>query len=102
MLRKVFSVAVQSMQASVIDTPYCRSARSFGIAWQPQFRWTFDHQADDRLVAFEDLVGDVLHHQRLQGRVLVWSLAWLQSTMMFGLIFALFSACSQSATLTES
>src|SRR5450830_361750 len=30
-----------------------------------------DHQADDRLVAFEDLVGDVLHHQRLQGRVLV-------------------------------
>ena len=32
---------------------------------------TFDHQADDRLVAFEDLVGDVLHHQRLQRRVLV-------------------------------
>ena len=31
----------------------------------------FHHQADDRLVAFENLVGDVVHHQRLQGRVLV-------------------------------
>ncbi len=30
-----------------------------------------DHQADDRLVAFQNLVGDVFHHQRLQGRVLV-------------------------------
>src|SRR3979490_3256443 len=32
---------------------------------------TFDHQADDRLVALDDLVGDVFHDQRLQGRVLV-------------------------------
>src|SRR5690606_12933734 len=32
---------------------------------------TFDHQADDGLVALEDLVGDVLHHQRLQCRILV-------------------------------
>src|SRR5690606_8171306 len=31
----------------------------------------FDHPPDDGLVAFDDLVGDVFHHQRLQRRVLV-------------------------------
>ncbi len=31
----------------------------------------FHHQADDGVVAFGDLVGDVVHHQRLQTRVLV-------------------------------
>ena len=31
----------------------------------------FDHQADNRLVALDDLVGHVLHHQRLQGRVFI-------------------------------
>ncbi len=37
MLRRVFSVVSQSMQASVMETPYFRSQRFFGIAWLPHW-----------------------------------------------------------------
>ncbi|MDP1051614.1 hypothetical protein, partial [Klebsiella quasipneumoniae] len=33
-----FFAFLQQQQASVIDTPYCKSAKSLGIAWQPQFK----------------------------------------------------------------
>ncbi|MCY1453124.1 hypothetical protein D9M71_700950 [compost metagenome] len=97
----MFSVAVQSMQASVIDTPYCRSARSFGIAWAPQFKWLSTIRPMIDLLPSRIWLATFSITSGCRAGSLL-ELAWLQSTMMFGLIFALFSACSQSATLTES
>src|SRR5690606_7710662 len=37
----------------------------------PPTDMTFHHQADDGAVTFRDLVGNVVHYQRLEGRVLV-------------------------------
>src|SRR5690606_40844126 len=34
-----FSVVSQSMQASVMETPYLRSHRFLGMLWLPQPRW---------------------------------------------------------------
>nr|GEX82438.1 hypothetical protein [Tanacetum cinerariifolium] len=43
----------------------------FGNCLTAPVQMTLDHQPDDRFVAFENLVGDVFHHQRLQRRVFV-------------------------------
>src|SRR5690606_36314454 len=46
-------------------------AQILGNALAAPAQMAFHHQADDRAVAVDDLVGDVFHDQRLQGRVLV-------------------------------
>ncbi|MNI81249.1 hypothetical protein D3C73_1378450 [compost metagenome] len=101
MLRRVFSVADQSMQASVTDTPYCRSSRFFGIDWAPQFRWLSTIKPMiDWLPSRIWLATFSMTSGCKAGSLL--ELAWLQSTMMLALIFALARSCSHRATLTES
>src|SRR5690606_29373657 len=101
MLRKLFSVASQSIQASVTDTPYLRSHRFFGIDWLPQPRWlstirpTMEWLPSRIWLATFSITSGCKAGSLLE-------LAWLQSTMILGRMPALDSSCSQMATLTES
>lgn len=61
----------QPMQASVTETPYCKSASFVGDALLALVEVAFHHQADDRLVTLEDLIDHVVYNQWLQFVILV-------------------------------
>src|SRR5690606_21581721 len=96
-----FSVVAQSMQASVMETPYLRSHRFLGMLWLPQPRWLSTIRPMIELLPSTIwLVTFSMTSGCRAGSLL--ELAWLQSIMMFGLMPLLVSSCSHSATLTES
>src|SRR5690606_22130576 len=100
-LRTAFSVVSQSIQASVTETPYFRSHRLGGILWLP---------APILLSTIKPMIDwlpsriwlATLSITRVCNSWFLLELAWLQSTIMLGVILALASSCSHTATLTES
>src|SRR5690554_384163 len=101
MSRTAFSVVSQSIQASVTDTPYFRSARFSGMDWLPQFMLLSTIRLwIDWLPSRIWWVTSCITSGWMPGSLL--ELAWLQSTMMDLRKLAFSSACSHRATLTES
>ena len=68
MARRVFSVVSQSMQASVTETPY--SMLSLIFLGSPA-NIALYHQANNGLIAFYNLIGDIFQNQGLQTGVFV-------------------------------